>query len=71
MAATERFTMSVLSSPYFHDEAKAFEHLESIVWADGVVCPHCGVVGGRVYDLSGVRGKPTEDQRAIGTPFVG
>ena len=51
--------MSVLSSPYFHDEAKAFEHLESIVWADGVVCPHCGVIGGRVYDLSGVRGKPT------------
>lgn len=51
--------MSVLSSPYFHDEAKAFEHLESIVWANGVVCPHCGVVDGRVYDLSGVRGKPT------------
>ena len=23
--------------------AKAFEHLESIVWANGVVCPHCGV----------------------------
>jgi len=23
--------MSVLSSPYFHDEAKAFEYLESIV----------------------------------------
>ena len=42
------------------DEAKAFEYLESIVWADGVVCPHCGVVGGRVYDLSGVRGKPSE-----------
>ncbi|MEQ5788314.1 IS1595 family transposase [Erythrobacter sp. NFXS35] len=49
--------MSVLSSPHFHDEAKAFEYLESIVWADGVVCPHCGVVGGRVYDLSGVRSK--------------
>lgn len=49
--------MSVLSSPHFHDEAKAFEYLESIVWADGVVCPHCGVTGGRVYDLSGVRSK--------------
>lgn len=49
--------MSVLSSPHFHDEAKAFEYLESIVWADGVVCPHCGVIGGRVYDLSGVRSK--------------
>lgn len=51
--------MSVLSQPQFHDEAKAFEFLESVIWADGVVCPHCGVVGGRVYDLSGVRGKPS------------
>lgn len=49
--------MSVLSSPHFHDEAKAFGYLESIVWADGVTCPHCGVVGGRVYDLAGVRSK--------------
>jgi hypothetical protein len=44
--------MSILSSPHFHDEAKAFEYLESIVWAAGVSCPHCGVVGGRVYDLA-------------------
>lgn len=51
--------MSVLSQPHFHDEAKAFEYLESIVWAGGVTCPHCGVVAGRVYDLSGVRGKPS------------
>lgn len=51
--------MSVLSSPYFHDEAAAFAYLESIVWADGVACPHCGVVGGRVYDLAGVRSKPS------------
>ena len=49
--------MSVLSSPHFHDEAKAFAFLESIVWAGGVTCPHCGVVGGRVYDLAGVRSK--------------
>jgi len=52
--------MSVLSSPWFHDEAKAFEYLESIVWADGITCPHCGVTGGRVYDLSGVRTKPSK-----------
>jgi transposase-like protein len=45
--------MSVLSKPYFHDEAKAFEYLESVLWADGIVCPHCGVVGGRVYALEG------------------
>ena len=51
--------MSVLSSPHFHDEAKAFAFLESIVWANGVTCPQCGVVGGRVYDLAGVRSKPS------------
>ena len=45
--------MSVLSKPYFHDEAKAFEYLESMLWADGIVCPHCGSVGGRVYELKG------------------
>jgi transposase-like protein len=45
--------MSVLSKPYFHDEAKAFEYLESILWADGIVCPHCGTIGGRVYELKG------------------
>lgn len=51
--------MSVLSQARFHDEAEAFRFLESIVWADGVVCPHCGVVGGRVYNLEGVRSKPS------------
>jgi transposase-like protein len=48
--------MSVLSKAYFHNEAAAFTYLESVVWADGVVCPHCGVVNGRVYDLGEVRG---------------
>ncbi len=36
--------MSVLSRPYFHDEERAFEYLESVIWADGRVCPHCGGV---------------------------
>lgn len=34
--------MSVLSKPYFHDEQAAFEFVESIIWAAGPVCPHCG-----------------------------
>ena len=33
---------SVLSQPYFHDEDAAYEMLESIVWPNGAVCPHCG-----------------------------
>lgn len=36
--------MSVLSKPYFHDEEAAFAYLESVIWADGAVCPHCGGV---------------------------
>lgn len=47
--------MSVLSKPYFHCEEAAFTHLESILWADGVVCPHCGSVSGRHYDLGKTR----------------
>ncbi len=34
--------MSVLSKPYFHDEAEAFRYLESIIWPEGPTCPHCG-----------------------------
>lgn len=52
--------MSVLSLPSFHDEAAAFAYLESMVWAGGVTCPHCGTVGGRVYKLEGVRSKPSK-----------
>jgi transposase-like protein len=52
--------MSLLSKPYFHDEAEAFKFLERIIWGDEIVCPHCGVVGGRVYELEGVRTKPSK-----------
>ena len=34
--------MSVLSKPYFHDEAAAFEFIEAIIWPKGPTCPHCG-----------------------------
>jgi transposase-like protein len=47
--------MSVLSRPYFHDEPKAFEHLEKVLWPNGPVCPHCGSVSGRHYDLRKTR----------------
>ncbi len=46
--------MSVLSKPYFHDEAAAFAKLEEIVWPDGPVCPHCGGMD-KAYDLSKTR----------------
>jgi transposase-like protein len=34
----------VLSHPRFHDEEAAYEWIEAIVWEDGRVCPHCGVI---------------------------
>jgi transposase-like protein len=47
--------MSVLSKTYFHDEAAAFEHLESVLWPEGAVCPHCGSLNAKHYDLRKTR----------------
>ncbi|MEO0713291.1 MAG: IS1595 family transposase [Pseudomonadota bacterium] len=47
--------MSYLSAPHFHDEKAAYRFVEQRVWANGRVCPHCGVV-----DKSGpLKGKST------------
>jgi transposase-like protein len=35
---------SVLSAKHFHDEKAAYAFVEARVWANGRVCPHCGVV---------------------------
>lgn len=51
--------MSVLSRPEFHDEAKAFEHVEGILWPQGPVCPKCGSMD-RHYALKGVRTKASK-----------
>ena len=36
---------SALSAKFFHDEKAAYAWLESVVWPNGPVCPHCGGVG--------------------------
>jgi transposase-like protein len=36
---------SVLNAPYFQDETAAYAKLESIVWPNGPVCPHCNATG--------------------------
>lgn len=41
---------------HFLDEKIAFDHLESLLWPDGVTCPHCGTVD-RAGKLNGVKGK--------------
>jgi len=35
---------SIYSAPHFNDEAAAYAFIEAILWADGRVCPHCGVL---------------------------
>lgn len=44
--------MSILSKKHFHNEKAAFKYLESILWADGPECPHCGTVD-HAYKLKG------------------
>lgn len=36
--------MSILNKPWLHDQAAAFDYLESVLWPNGPVCPHCGGV---------------------------
>jgi transposase-like protein len=48
--------VSVMSKEYFHNETKAFEHLEKILWNGNPVCPKCGALD-RIYTLEGVKDK--------------
>src|ERR1700732_1664136 len=41
--------MVILSAPHFRDDEAARKFLEGILWPDGPVCPHCGVIG-RAYE---------------------
>jgi transposase-like protein len=43
---------SILSQPFFHNEEAAYAFVESRLWANGPVCPKCGVIG-RVGKLQG------------------
>ena len=35
---------SIFSAAHFNDEAAAYAFVEARLWANGRVCPHCGVV---------------------------
>jgi transposase-like protein len=51
--------MSVLSEPHFHNEEAAIARLESIVWPNGPVCPHCGNADAkRIYKIKGKTARP-------------
>ncbi len=44
--------MSIADNPIFHDAEAAREWLESLLWPDGPICPHCGLIGA-AYKLNG------------------
>ncbi len=48
---------SILNQPYFQEEEAAYEMLESIVWPNGPVCPHCGEMK-RANKLQGKATRP-------------
>jgi transposase-like protein len=39
----------IFNQPQFQDPDKAREYLESIRWANGVTCPHCGSLGKHLH----------------------
>jgi len=46
--------MSIADNPIFHDANAAREWLERLLWPDGPVCPHCGLIGA-AYRLQGAK----------------
>tara|TARA_R110002126_G_scaffold9519_7_gene42946 strand:+ start:1736 stop:2662 length:927 start_codon:yes stop_codon:yes gene_type:complete len=47
-----------LTKPIYHDNDAAREHLESLLWPNGPVCPRCGVTGDRITKLKGKSTRP-------------
>lgn len=47
-----------LTLPIYHDDDKAREHLEALLWPNGPTCPHCGISGDRVTKLQGKSTRP-------------
>lgn len=48
---------SVFNQPHFQDPEAAREYLEGLRWANGIVCPHCGVID-KFYKLVGKAHRP-------------
>jgi len=48
---------SVLNQPFFQDEIAAYAKLESLVWPNGAVCPHCGCFD-RMRRMGGAATRP-------------
>ena len=44
-SAERACAMDFFAAPQFRDDNEARKVLEAILWPDGTVCPHCGVIG--------------------------
>ncbi len=49
---------SVLSDLRFHNEQAAFDYVETQLWPNGPVCPHCQATGDKIGRLSGKTTRP-------------
>lgn len=49
---------SVLSDIRFHNEEAAFEYVETHLWPNGPVCPHCQASGDKIGQLKGKTTRP-------------
>ena len=47
-----------LRNPIYHNDDKAREHLEALLWPNGPACPRCGVTGERITKLMGKSTRP-------------
>jgi transposase-like protein len=45
--------MSILSDERFHDEQKAYDFVEALLWPKGPVCPHCKAEKDRISKMQG------------------
>jgi transposase-like protein len=49
--------MSIADNPIFSDATAAREWLEALLWPEGPICPHCGLIGA-AYALRGKKQRP-------------
>jgi len=47
-----------LRNPIYHNDDKAREHLEALLWPNGPTCPRCGVMDKRITKLKGKSTRP-------------
>ena len=60
---------SILNAPFFHDESAAYEYVETHLWLNGPVCPHCGnAESSKIGRLTGKTTRSRDGNYAKPTP---